>query len=86
MCDDERCALCNSCEVEDVEHFLVNCEEFRWERQALLEKIRQMEGTQEWIDEYGRVGGKGKMALLLERNVKSLKREVGGWMSVLWRK
>ena len=53
-CDDERCVLCNSCEVEDVEHYLVRCEEFRWERQALLEKIRQMEGTQEWIDEYGR--------------------------------
>ena len=37
MCDDERCVLCNSCEVEDVEQFLVRCEEFRWERQALLE-------------------------------------------------
>ena len=35
----------------------------------LLEKIRQMEGTQELIDEYGRVGHKGKMALLLEREV-----------------
>ena len=31
-----------------------------------------MEGTQEWIDEYGRVGDEGKMALLLGRNVKSL--------------
>ena len=40
----ERCVLCNSCEV-DVEHFLVRCKEFRWERQALLEKIRQMKGT-----------------------------------------
>ena len=28
-----------------MEHFLVRCEEFRWERQDLLEKIRQMEGT-----------------------------------------
>ena len=28
MCDNERCMLCNSCEV-DVEHFLVRCEEFR---------------------------------------------------------
>ena len=64
MCDDERCVLCNSGEVEDVEHFLVRCEEFRWERQVLLEKIRQIEGTQGWIDEYGRVGGgEGKMAL-----------------------
>ena len=43
----------------------------------MLEKIRQIEGTQEWIDEYGRVGGEGKMALLLGRSVKSLDREVG---------
>ena len=77
MCDDERCVLCNSGEVEDVEHFLVRCEEFRWDRQVLLEKIRQIEGTQGWIDEYGRVGGEGKMALLLGRSVKSLEREVG---------
>ena len=76
MCDDERCVLCNG-EVEDVEHFLVRCEEFRWDRQVLLEKIRQVEGTQGWIDEYGRVGGEGKMALLLGRSVKSLEREVG---------
>ena len=77
MCDDERCVLCNSGEVEDVEHFLVRCEEFKWERQDLLEKIRQIEGTQGWTDEYGRVGDEGKMALLLGRSVKSLEREVG---------
>ena len=41
------------------------------ERQNLLEQI---EATQEWIDEYGRVGDKGKTALLLGR---SLEREVG---------
>jgi len=36
MCDDERCVLCNSGEVEDVEHLLVRCEGFRWERQVLF--------------------------------------------------
>ena len=40
-----------------MQHFLVRSEEFRWERQDSLEKIRQMKGTQEWIDEYGRVRG-----------------------------
>ena len=39
--------------------------------------LRQMKGTQEWIDECGRVGNEGKMALLLGRNVKGLEREVG---------
>ena len=43
----------------------------------MLKKIRQMEGTQELIVEYGRVGGEGKMALLLGRIVKRLEREVG---------
>ena len=40
----------------------------------MLEKIRQIEGTQGWIDEYGRVGGEGKMALVLGRSVKSSER------------
>ena len=74
---DDRCVLCKSGEVDDTEHFLVRCEEFWWERQDLLEKIRQMKGTQEWIDEYGMVGDKGKMELLLGKSVKSLEREVG---------
>ena len=41
-----------------------------WERQALLEKIRQMEGTQEWIDEYGRVRDEGKMAAAVGEECK----------------
>ena len=77
MCEDERCVLCNSGEVEDVEHFLVRCEEFRWKKQDM---IRQMEGTQEWIDEYGRVGDERKMVLLLGRSIKSLERELGDRM------
>ena len=61
MCDDERCVLCNSCKVEDV-HLslptkLLTCKEFRWERQDLLGKIRQMEETQEWMDELWKGGG-----------------------------
>ena len=69
-----------------MEHFLVQCEEFRWERQDLLEKIRLMEGTHEWMEEYGRVELEGKMALLLRRSTESLEREGIGWVSALWRK
>ena len=36
MCDDLRCVLCNSGKVEDVEHFLVRCEEFRWGETGLV--------------------------------------------------
>ena len=35
-----------------VEHFLVRCEEFRWERQDLLEKIRQMNRV-DWNGAWG---------------------------------
>ena len=38
----------------------------------------KIEGTQELIVEYGRVGDEGKMALLLGLSVKSLEREEGG--------
>ena len=57
-----------------VEHFLVRCEEFRWERQDLLEKIRQMkeQSRLEWC-----MGDEGKTALLLGRSVRSLEKEVG---------
>ena len=52
----------------------MRCEEFRWERQDLLEKIRQMkeQSRLEWC-----MGDEGKMALLLGRSVRSLGREVG---------
>ena len=49
----------------------------------MLEKMRQMEGTQEWIDKYGRVGDEGKMALLLGRSVTSLEREVEDRVDVM---
>ena len=42
--------LCNSCEVEDVEHFLVGCEEFRWERQDLLELEDKADGRNTRVD------------------------------------
>ena len=55
-----------------MEHFLIRCEEFRWERQDLLEKIRQS-GRNTRVD--GRVEDEGKMAMFLGRNA-SLEREV----------
>ena len=52
--------------------------------EAGLVREDKADGTQEWIDEYGRVRGEGKMALLLGRNVN--KKWAIGWMNVLWRK
>ena len=44
---------------------------------GLVREDRQVEGTQGWLGEYGRVGDEEKVALLLGRRVKSLEREVG---------
>ena len=82
MCTEDRCVLCDSGEVEEVKHFLVRCEEFRWERQRLVERIGRMEGTQEWLEEYWRAEEEGKMALLLGRSIQgdALMQELE-WMS-----
>ena len=48
MCKVDRRVLCNSGEIKDVEHILVRCEKFRWERQDLLEKIRLMKHMSGW--------------------------------------
>lgn len=49
MCADDRCMLCNSgetgCETR--------CEEFKWEKQQLLQKIGRMEGTHGWMSMEG---------------------------------
>ena len=35
-----------------------------------MERIGQMEGTQEWLEEYWRAEEEGKMALLLGRSIQ----------------
>ena len=49
MTEDERCILCGSGEVEDVEHFLVRCNEFQGEREELLERVGEVEGADVWV-------------------------------------
>ncbi len=68
--------LCNSEEPEDVRHFLIRCEEFASERQRLLDKIDQVEGTEEWLEEYYRAEDEGKTALLLGRRVEGMADQV----------
>ncbi len=75
MIEDDRCILCDRDETEDVEHFMVKCDEFRWERQKLLRKIEQLEGTDEWVGEYRKAEDEGKLALLLGRRVEGMSLE-----------
>ncbi len=62
---DDRCVLCNSEEAEDVRHFLIRYKEFASERQRLLDKIDQVEGTEEWLEEYYRAEDEGKTAFVV---------------------
>ena len=40
MCKDSRCVMCDSKEVDDLGHFLVDCEEFQGGRRLRLETLR----------------------------------------------
>jgi len=37
---------------KDVLHFLVLCDEFEWERQKLLKRIGDIEGSDMWLEEF----------------------------------
>ena len=59
--------LCDSDEVQTVEtsYFtLVLCEEFQWERQELLSRIGDIEGSgsDAWLEEFFGADNAGKMA------------------------
>ena len=68
--------MCDREEVENVLHFLVLCEEFEWERQELLRRIGDIEGSQVWLEEFTEEESVGKMAMLLGRKVVDLDRMV----------
>ena len=51
MVEEDRCVLCNGGKVEDVKHFVLECEEF--DRCRLLHgKIKGTVGAEEWVKGY----------------------------------
>lgn len=70
--DDNRYVLCGSGEEEDVDHFLVACDEFDWERQVLLAEVGGVEGAKKWMEEFQWVNDKGKVAMLLGKGVEGV--------------
>lgn len=94
MVSDERCIMCDSGIGEDVVHFLVVCGEFEWDRQVLVDEVQRIVGAGEWIDEFGKVGKEGKVALLLGKGVEGVSNrvleEVGEcvmqWLKKWWKR
>ena len=74
LCGDDRCVMCYREGVENVLHSLVLCEEFEWERQELLRRIGDIEGSDVWLEEFTEKDNVGKMAMLLGRKVVDLDR------------
>ena len=72
MTEDERCILCGSGEVEDVEHFLVRCNEFQGEREELLERVGEVEGADVWVEAFCRAGDEQRTAMMLGKQVEGL--------------
>ena len=66
---DGRCVMCGSGAGEDVEHLLVTCGEFERDQWVLADEVSRIVGAGEWLEEYGRVCKKGKVALLLGKGV-----------------
>ena len=46
MVEEDRCVLCNGWKVEDVKHFVLECEEFDQDRCRLLERIKGIVGAE----------------------------------------
>ena len=72
MTEDERCILCGSGEVEDVENFLVRCNEFQEEREELLERVWEIEGADVWVEAFCRAGNEQRTAMMLGKQVEGL--------------
>ena len=61
--------------VEDVKHFVLECEEFDQDRCRLLERIKGIVGAEEWVKGYEEGGDDSRVSLLLGRRV-DVNREV----------
>ena len=47
MVEENRCVSCNGGKVEDVKHFVLECEEFDQVRCQLLEKVKRIVGAED---------------------------------------
>ena len=46
MMEEDRCVWCGQGEVEDVRHFVLECDEFERDRNELLRRLRRIEGAE----------------------------------------
>ena len=77
MCEDMRCVLCDGGQVEDLGHFLVECEEFQMGRRAMISGVRDIRGAREWVDSFENGGKDEKILLLLGKKVEGMEECVG---------
>jgi len=64
MVKEDRCVLCNGGEVQDIKHFIIECEEFEQYRCELLGRTRRIVGAEEWVNEYEECDGDTQLSLL----------------------
>ena len=55
--------------MENVEHFVLECEEFDQDRCRLLERIKRIVGAEGWVKEYEEGDDDSRVCLLLGRRV-----------------
>ena len=72
MTEDERCILCGGDEIEDVEHFLVRCNEFQGDRVELLERVGKVEGADMWVEAFRGADDEQRTAMMMGKQVKGV--------------
>ena len=55
--------------MEDVRHFVLECEEFEQDRCEFLTRIKRIEGAERWVAEYKEGGVETRVSLLLGKGV-----------------
>ena len=63
------CVMRHGENVENVKHFVLECEEFDQDRCRLLERIKTIVGAEEWVKEYIEGDDDSRVCLLLGRRV-----------------
>ena len=67
----------NGGQVEDLGHFLVECEEFQMGSRAMISGVRDIRGAREWVDSLENGGKDEKILLLLGKKADGMEESMG---------
>ena len=63
--------------MEDLGHFLVECEEFQMGSRAMISGVRDIRGAREWVDSFENGRKDEKILLLLGKKAEGMEESMG---------